>query len=278
MTKKARAIARSRFDDYLSRREATSGLGFPRDSFIARVVRGRLQQFNPCADQGDAARRALFCFALCKDPSSIFGTLRVWQIFHFAFAGLAEFLLRRNISGFYQNDRGFACARAAPSGLFHVGAIDHSRSARRRRCLGPMERKRTWHSPSFSRAPAWAELRQPRSSEAGRFHEDFLVAASGKKRARTFHDFFRHGESPGRPVCPLLVEQYSLWLRREKCSAKQDCLCDFFASSIARQSRADQQRPVRRYLFSVSPSNSFQHCGSRRQVRIVMVSPQAAAS
>ena len=47
MTKKARAIARSRFDDYLSRREATSGLGFSRDSCVARVVRGRLQQFNP---------------------------------------------------------------------------------------------------------------------------------------------------------------------------------------------------------------------------------------
>src|SRR5438874_11635325 len=138
------------------------------------------------------------------------GTLRRQRLFRFALVDLAEFLLRRNISGFYQNDRGFACARPAAPGLFHVGAIDHSRSARRRRCLGPMERKRTWHSPSFSRASAWAAFRQPRSSEAGRLKEDFLVAASGKKRARTFHDFFRHGESPGRPVCPLLVEQYSL--------------------------------------------------------------------
>ena len=103
--------------------------------------------------------------------------------------------------------------RPAAPRLFHVGAVDHSRSARWRRYLGPMERKRTRHGPSFSRAPAWTELRQLRPSEAGRFHEDFLVAAGGKKRARTFHDFSRHGESPGRPVCPLLVEQYSVWLR-----------------------------------------------------------------
>jgi hypothetical protein len=40
-------IARSRFDDYLSRLEATSGLGFSGDSCIARIVRGRLQQLDP---------------------------------------------------------------------------------------------------------------------------------------------------------------------------------------------------------------------------------------
>ena len=40
-------IARSRFDDYLSRREATGGLGFSGDSCIARIVRGRLQQLDP---------------------------------------------------------------------------------------------------------------------------------------------------------------------------------------------------------------------------------------
>ena len=42
-----RGIARSRFNDYLSRREETSGLGFSGDSCIARIVRRRLQQFNP---------------------------------------------------------------------------------------------------------------------------------------------------------------------------------------------------------------------------------------
>ena len=54
--------------------------------------------------------RPLFGFACRKNPSPIFGTLRVRQIFHSPFAGLAEFLLGRNVSGIHQNDRGFARA------------------------------------------------------------------------------------------------------------------------------------------------------------------------
>ncbi len=106
-----------------------------------------------------------------------------------------------------------------------------------------------------------------RSGETWRFHENLLVAAGREKRAWAFHDFPRHGESSGRPVCPLLVEQRSVWLRRKERSAKQDRLRHFFTSSDACQSRADQQRSIRRYVFGVSRSNSLQHCGSRREVR-----------
>src|SRR4030095_14393001 len=104
------------------------------------------------------------------------------------------------------------------------------------------------------------------------FHEDFLGAPGGQKRARAFHDFPRHGESSGRSVRPLLVEQYPVWLRRKKRSAEQGRLCHFFASSDACQSRADQQRPVRRHVFGLSPSNSLQHCRSQREVRLVKAS------
>src|SRR6266513_5661409 len=139
-----------------------------------------------------------------------------------------------------------------------------------------MECERTGHSPSFPRTPAWGKLRQFRSGEARRFHEDLLVTAGGKKRARPFHHFSGNREPPGRPICALLVEQYSIWLRGKKRSAKQDCLRDIFAAPVARQSRADQQCSVRRYVFSVSPSYSLQYCGSRRQVRIMTIALQGA--
>ena len=47
--KKACAVARLAFDDYLFRREGTGSLGFSRNDWVhgARVVRGRLQQSDP---------------------------------------------------------------------------------------------------------------------------------------------------------------------------------------------------------------------------------------
>src|SRR6266511_674344 len=96
-----------------------------------------------------------------------------------------------------------------------------------------MERKWPRHGASLSRAAAWSKFRQYRSSQAWRFHENFLVAPGGKKRARTFHDFPGNGESPGRSVRSVLVEQYSVRLRREECAAKQNRVRTFFASRNA---------------------------------------------
>src|SRR5262249_38909210 len=83
------AIARSAFDDYLFRREASGGLDFSGGLCLARVVCRRLQQLDPRAEQADAPRWPLFWFALLENPSPIFGALRVRQIFHSSFAGLA---------------------------------------------------------------------------------------------------------------------------------------------------------------------------------------------
>ena len=74
--KKCEAIASSRFDDYLVRREGTGGLHFSCDSRtrVTCILRGGLQRPDPRADQKDAARRPLFCFTFRKDPPSIFST------------------------------------------------------------------------------------------------------------------------------------------------------------------------------------------------------------
>src|SRR5436190_7363749 len=85
-----------------------------------------------------------------------------------------------------------------------------------------------------SRAATRSKFRQYRSSEAWRFHEDFLVASGGEKRARTLHDFSGNGESAGRSGRSLLVEQYSLGLRREQRAAKLNRVRDFLASRNAR--------------------------------------------
>ncbi|PYI81773.1 MAG: hypothetical protein DMF05_01730 [Verrucomicrobia bacterium] len=77
--------------------------------------------------------------------------------------------------------------------------------------------------------------------------------ANGPGTARLFHElrlgrnfdnidqakpgdfiFSRNGESTGRSVRSLLVEQYSLGLRREKRAAKQNRIRDFLASRNAR--------------------------------------------
>src|SRR4029077_12767554 len=99
-----------------------------------------------------------------------------------------------------------------------------------------MERKWPGDGASLSRAAAWEKFRQYRPGEAGRLHENFLVAPGGKKRARTFHDFSGNGESPRRSVRSLLVEQCSFGLRREERAAKQNRVRDFFAFRNADQS------------------------------------------
>src|SRR5919106_4181857 len=103
-----------------------------------------------------------------------------------------------------------------------------------------MERKWPGHSAFVSRAAAWSKFRQHRSSEAWRFHENFLVARGWQKRARTFHDFPGNGESAGRAVRSVLVEQYSLGLRREERAPKQNRVRTFLASRNACQSDASQ--------------------------------------
>ncbi len=50
-------------------------------------------------------------------------------------------------------------------------------------------------------------------AKPGDFMKIFWSRAGGKKRARTLHDFSRNGESAGRAVRALLVEQCSLRLR-----------------------------------------------------------------
>ena len=67
-----RAIARSAFDDYLFRREGTGDLGFYCGSWThcARVVRGRLQQSGPRADQTDASRAAVIRFRMSQKSVS----------------------------------------------------------------------------------------------------------------------------------------------------------------------------------------------------------------
>src|SRR4029077_18773269 len=102
-----------------------------------------------------------------------------------------------------------------------------------------MERKWPRYGASLSRTAARSKLRQYRSSQTRRFHENFLVAPGGKKRARTFHDFPGNGESPRRPVCSLLVEQCSFGLRREECASKQNRVRTLFAPRNAHESGAN---------------------------------------
>src|SRR4029077_10461099 len=107
-----------------------------------------------------------------------------------------------------------------------------------------MERKWPRYGASLSRTAARSQLRQYRSSQARRFHENFLVATGGKKRARTFNDFPGNGKSPRRSVRSLLVEQCSVGLRREERAAKQNRVRTLFASRNADQSGANHYRAL----------------------------------
>src|SRR4029450_5388183 len=101
--KSAPTIARLCFAVYLFSREETRRFGFFSDSWArsADVFRRRLQQPGSRADQTDAAGRSLFCFTHCQGPPAVLGAFRVRQVFRSAFGGLAEFLLRRNLSCFH---------------------------------------------------------------------------------------------------------------------------------------------------------------------------------
>ena len=150
-----------------------------------------------------------FCFAFGKILFNLRHTLSPAD-FSFCLRRPRQFLSGAHI-WFYQDDRDVACTRQVTSIIPHWSGSS-LRSARWRRYLGPMERNGPG-KPVFFTSSGLHRIRQLRPSQAGRIHEDFLVAAGGKKKARTFHDFSRQEKSPGRPECPSSDEQYSLWLR-----------------------------------------------------------------
>src|SRR5207249_4212616 len=86
-----------------------------------------------------------------------------------------------------QHDIDLSLARRwpAPARLCHLEPTDDSRSARRRRDLGSLERQRPRNWPLVSRTRTRKKLYGFRASAAGRFHENFLEPKCRSERTRS---------------------------------------------------------------------------------------------
>ena len=98
--------------------------------------------------------------------------------------------------------------------------------------LGPLERQRARaRRDCFTNLSLGKNFDDFDEGDAGRLHENFLVARSWPARARTFGHLSRNGKKIRTRLRAILVEQYSVRLRHQDSSADERSLTQFFRAS-----------------------------------------------